>query len=161
MKSIIVYYSLDGNTRYVAEKIAADTGAELLELIPEKPYSTGKIGKFFWGGKSVVLGDMPELHEYRKDFEGYDLVIIGTPIWAGSFAPPIKTFLHEVNLKTAKVAAFACSSSGGADKCFGKIITEGGIDKLEATLSLVDPFSKKQSENDEKIAGFCKILFHQ
>ena len=45
MKILIVYYSLEGNTKYVAEKIAEQTGADLLCLEPEKAYPTGKVTK--------------------------------------------------------------------------------------------------------------------
>lgn len=158
MKAAIVYYSLDGNTRETAEKIAGITGAELLELVPEKAYPTGKVGKFFWGGKSVVFNEMPELLDYRKDFTGYDVVIVGTPVWASSFAPPVKTFLHNADLKNVKLAAFACSAGGGADKCFGKIVDESGAAGLVETLSLIDPKSKPKAENDSRIEDFCKKI---
>ena len=50
MKSIVIYYSLDGNTKYAAGKIADRLGADLIQLIPAKEYPTGKISKYFWGG---------------------------------------------------------------------------------------------------------------
>ena len=57
MKTVIVYYSLEGNTEMTAKAIAAELGAELLPLIPVKAYPTGKVSKFVWGScKPVILG---------------------------------------------------------------------------------------------------------
>ena len=67
MKSIVVYYSLEGNTKYAAEKIAGMIGADLLELKPVKSYPTGKVGKFLWGGKSAVMAETPELEPDEFD----------------------------------------------------------------------------------------------
>ena len=61
MKTIIVYYSLEGNTEYVAQTIANQLDADLLRIEPAKSYPTGGFRKFFWGGKSAVMGETPEL----------------------------------------------------------------------------------------------------
>ena len=52
---IVVYYSLEGNTAYAAEKIAAALGAKTLRLQPKKAYPDSGFRKFFWGGKSAVM----------------------------------------------------------------------------------------------------------
>ena len=50
MKALIVYYSMGGNTEYAARKTAAQTGADLLRLEPEKEYPSSGFRKFFRGG---------------------------------------------------------------------------------------------------------------
>ena len=67
MKSIIVYYSLEGNTEYTAKEIAAKLGADLLRLEPVKAYPTGKVSKFVWGGKSAMMAETPQLKPYQFD----------------------------------------------------------------------------------------------
>ncbi|HBF64511.1 MAG TPA: flavodoxin, partial [Clostridium sp.] len=64
--------------------------ADTVELKTSKQYPTEGFGKFFWGGKSVLFGEKPQIINERIDLSKYDTVVIGTPIWAGSFAPPIK-----------------------------------------------------------------------
>src|SRR5690606_22323297 len=86
----IVYYSLEGNAKYAAEKIGETLSADIIPLIPVKAYPDGKVSKYFWGGKGAVFGETPKLEEYRFDRDRYDLVILGTPIWAGTFAPPLR-----------------------------------------------------------------------
>ena len=88
MKTIVVYFSLEGNTEYVAEKISDYLKTDTLRLEPVKEYPRGNFSKFFWGGKSVVFGETPKLVPYNFDASKYDVIIIGTPVWAGSFTPP-------------------------------------------------------------------------
>ena len=82
MNTLIVYYSLEGNTEYAAKKIAAETGADLLRLEPVKAYPSGKVSKFVWGGKSAVMAETPELQPYQFRPEAYDRIIFGFPVWA-------------------------------------------------------------------------------
>ena len=79
MKAAIVYYSQSGNTSYVAEKVAAILAADLIPLVPVKAYPDSGFKKFFWGGKSALMGDKPALEPYAFDPESYDLVIFGAP----------------------------------------------------------------------------------
>ena len=87
MKILIVYYSLEGNTKYVAEKIAEQTVAEVLRLEPEKAYPAGKVTKYLWGGRSAVMGDAPKLMSYEAELSDYEMIVFGTPVWASPLCP--------------------------------------------------------------------------
>lgn len=158
MKTIIVYYSLEGNSEYAASRIASILNADTLRLEPVKTYPNSGFRKFFWGGKSAMMGETPDLRSYQFVPEKYDRVILGFPVWAGTFAPPIRTFIKENNLKGKHIAAFACQSGSGAEKAFGKLRALLNIDKLEAELILIDPKDKPSGENDRKIDDFCKKM---
>ena len=60
MKTLIVYYSLEGNTEFAAKTIASALGADMLKLEPVKAYPTSGFKKFFWGGKSAVMEEKPQ-----------------------------------------------------------------------------------------------------
>lgn len=156
MKVAIIYFSLEGNTKYVAEKIAEKLDGDIIRLMPLKEYPTGKVSKFFWGGKSSAFRESPVLEEYDFNSEKYDVVILGTPIWAGTFAPPLRTFLKENKLINKKVAFFACCSGGSTEKCFQQF--EKGItdSTVLSTLKLIDPFKNNKAEDDESINNFCE-----
>ncbi|MGB4590322.1 MAG: flavodoxin [Clostridiaceae bacterium] len=158
MKTAVVYYSLEGNTKLAAEKIAAKLGAELIQIIPAKEYPTGKVSKYFWGGKSATFGESPKLEPYHFDQNQYDLVILGTPIWAGTFAPPLRTFMRENELMDKKVALFACCSGGATDKCFEQLKKETGCSTMLSTLRLIDPLKGNPAEVDRQIVDFCATL---
>ncbi len=158
MKVAVVYFSLEGNTKYVAEKIAKVLDADMIQLIPVKEYPTGKVSKFFWGGKSATFKEIPKLEEYRFDSINYDLVLLGTPIWAGTFTPPLRTFLRENKLIGKKVALFACCSGGSAEKCFLQLEKEISDCPVLLTLRLIDPVKNANQEDTERIYNFCAKL---
>lgn len=163
MKTAIVYYSMSGNTKYVADKIAdgIKTSGEVvvIRIEPKKAYPDKGAKKFFWGGKSAVMGETPALRSYEFNIEEYDRIIIGTPVWASTFVPPLRTFINEnPNVKDKKIAIFTCFSGGGADKAIVKIKKYIGIEKFEAELILIDPKDNIKAEDDEKITEFCSSL---
>lgn len=158
MKAVVVYFSLEGNTKYAAEKIADKLQADLIELAPNKDYPTGSVSKFVWGGKSAVLAEKPKLLPYEFNKENYDLVVLGTPIWAGTFTPPLRTFLMEQDLSGKKVALFACHSGGGSSRAFPKMMELLEHSEVVETLSLFDPLVKPNQENNNSLESFCMKL---
>ena len=158
MKTLIVYYSLEGNTEYAATKIAEVCEFDALRLVPVKEYPASGFKKFFWGGKSAVMAETPELEPYTFDADSYDRIVFGFPVWAGNVTPPIRTFVKDNDLKGKRIAAFACQSGSGAEKAFAKLKEAIGIDQLEAELVLIDPKVRQNAENDRKINDFCAKL---
>ena len=158
MKTIIVYYSLEGNTEYAAGKIAGLLGADVLRIEPKKAFPKKGFRKFLWGGKSAVMAEKPDLEPYTFDGAAYDRVIIGFPVWAGNVTPPIRTFVRDNDLKGKKIAAFACQSGSGAEKAFKKLMACIGIDSLESEMILIDPKARPNEKNEQKIRDFCAGL---
>ncbi|MBR0599008.1 flavodoxin family protein [Sinanaerobacter chloroacetimidivorans] len=121
MKSLVVYYSLEGHTRFIADMIIEELGADRLELKPKKEIPKSGFLKFFLGGKSVIFHERPKLLTAIPELDSYDLIVIGTPVWASSFTAPINTFLAHCGINGRKLALFACHAGGGTDKCFDRI----------------------------------------
>lgn len=159
MKTLIVYYSHEGNTEFVVEKISEKIGADTLKLVPVKKYPEKGFAKFFWGGKSAVMAETPELEPYSVDLASYDQVVFGFPVWASNVTPPLRTFIKDhPELKDKKISAFACQSGSGAEKAFEKLKDSIGIDSLDTTLILIDPKARPKDENEVKIQDFCQQL---
>ena len=163
MRTAIVYYSMSGNTKYVADKIAdvikTSGEVDIIRIEPKKAYPDKGAKKFFWGGKSAVMGETPALQPYEFNIEKYDRIIFGTPVWASNVVPPIRTFINDnPDVKDKKIAVFTCFSGGGADKAIDKMKKYIGIEKFEAELILIDPKDKVKEEDDEKMAEFCAML---
>src|SRR5690606_26672866 len=97
-KILIVYYSHDGNTAFIAESIAEALEADILELRPRRIIKSKDFMKFTWGEHEVVMQMRPELDDLDKDPHRYDIIFLGTPVWAWSFAPPLRTFFAENEL---------------------------------------------------------------
>lgn len=154
MKSIVVYYSLTGNTDWVAEEIAQQTGSDLLRINPVKAFPDKGFRKFFWGGKSAVMQEKPALEPYEFDADKYDVIILGTPVWASNITPPIRSFINDnlASLKDKKISVFVCYSGGGAEKAIGRV---KDLIPVENALILTDPKDNPDQDNLNRIKEFC------
>lgn len=158
MKTAIVFYSLEGNVRYVAEKISKELSADLIELIPVKAYPDKGMKKFIWGGSAVTFKKTPDLEPYTFNSEEYELVIIATPVWAGGFTPPLRTFFENNDLTGKKIAAVASSAGGDSRKCLEAIKVAAKTDSFVATLSIVDPKGQPSEAKEKQIAEFIETI---
>ncbi|MGX8706503.1 MAG: flavodoxin family protein [bacterium] len=158
MNTLIVYYSLEGNTEYTAGKIAGALGADMLRVEPVEPYPTRGLAKFLFGGKGAVMKATPALKPYAFDGAKYDRIVLGFPVWAGNITPPIRSFLWENDLKGKQIAAFVCESGAGGEKALKRLADALGLDGLEAQAIFIDPKSRPSAENDRKLRAFCEAL---
>jgi menaquinone-dependent protoporphyrinogen IX oxidase len=114
MKVLVVFYSRTGTTRKLAEFLSKKLEAEVDEIIDLKKRN-GPIG-YMIAGKDATLKRETKIR-FKKDPEKYDLVIIGTPIWAWTITPAVRAYLNQnkENLKEKKLAFF-CTMGGSGDK---------------------------------------------
>lgn len=117
-KTLVVYYSASGNTKAVAEKIAADTNADTFEITPKEPYSDADLD---WTDNSSrvnkehndpSLQDKVELESTDvPDWDSYTTVFVGYPIWWGGAAWPVNQFVTSNDFSGKTVIPFCTSSS--------------------------------------------------
>ena len=125
MKSLVVFFSAEsGRTASVAEKMAAAIGADLFEIKPVKPYTAADLNymnpvarcnREFIAKKQVPVAERVE------NFEQYNLVLIGFPIWYGCAPLVVNTFCAGYDWTGKKVAAFATSGGSGIGKTAKKL----------------------------------------
>jgi len=118
LRTLVLYYSREGNTRFVAESIAHTVGAELQALEPIKEIKLDGF-KYLRGGRQVVYGKRPELEPLLLEPDQYDLVFVGTPVWAFTYAPALRTFFGD-HVQGGHVACF-CTHEGGPGKCLARM----------------------------------------
>ncbi|MFV0343263.1 MAG: flavodoxin family protein [Anaerocolumna sp.] len=157
MKTLIVFYSLKGDTKFLADVIATELESDVLELKPVKEIPKNGIKKFILGGKSVLFKEKPKLCNSMPDFNEYDTIFIGTPIWAGSYTPPIATFLSKTHLHNKRIALFASHAGGGAQKCFTKLQETYGDNSLIGTIEFTDPLK----DDKDKVKTTIKRWLHE
>ena len=160
MKTAVVYYSLEGNTDFVAHEISRCIGADLIRIEPEKEYPSRGVRKFLRGGKSAISGSTPALKPFDFDPDKYDTVVIGSPVWASSPAPPVRSFaaLYADALKEKKLAAFFCYGGSGVERAFEKLADAFGIEGFAARLYLTDPKDRPSPEKTDMIREFSEGL---
>lgn len=111
-KILVAYYSFEGTTELIAQAIAAITQADLLNIKPVNELKSKGFSKYFWGGSQVFMKKTPDLIDFDVDLSQYDQIFVGSPIWAGTYAPPIKSFFKHSALVNKKIYFFYTHDGG-------------------------------------------------
>ena len=93
MKILIAYYSRTNTTKKAAEALAGFFGADIEEIIDKKD-RRGAMG-YMLAGRDAMLKKITNIQECRHNPSDYDLVIIGTPVWAGKITPAIRAYINK------------------------------------------------------------------
>ena len=113
MKKLVVYYSQTSNTQKVAVEIATRLKADIAEIVPVEPYDGDFNATIERGKKELNEGILPAIKPLKANVAKYDIVFIGYPVWFGTYAPPIATFLDQVDLSGKIIVPFCTFGSGG------------------------------------------------
>lgn len=118
-KTLVVYYSASGNTERVSKDIAEAAGADLFEIVPAEVYTSDDLdwtnpdSRVSREHDDESLRDVPLTTTEVPDWDSYDTVFIGYPIWWGIAAWPVDTFVKNNDFTGKTVIPFATSSSSG------------------------------------------------
>jgi len=115
MKTALIYYSYEGNSALIAETIKACIAVDVYEIKTVDRKKRKGFAKFFWGGSQVFFGRKPALLPLSVDVNAYDLIILGTPVWASSPAPALVSFLSKNPISGKKLALYCCHLGGKGD----------------------------------------------
>lgn len=106
MKTAVVYYSLDGNTRETAGLIAKRLGADIFELEEVKKRS-GKPLSFMAAAFGALIGKKSRLKDNpAKKMGDYERIYIGSPIWASRIVPAVNTFVSALKAAGKDIVFF-------------------------------------------------------
>ena len=153
-KTLVLYYSQTGNTKAVAQEIASRLNADMEEIVPVNPYDPDFKATIDRCMKDREEGIVTEIKPVAADIAKYDLIFIGYPVWFGTYAPPIATYLSQVNLSGKKVVPFCTFGSGGLESSLkdfsqqqpeAKIVASYGLRaaRLKAMPKEIDQFLKE------------------
>lgn len=126
---LVVYYSATGNTEAVAGYIAEATGGDLFELEPAEPYNdadlnwTDENSRVTLEHEDESLRDVELVADTVDNWDSYDTVFIGYPIWWGIAAWPVDTFVEANDFTGKTVIPFCTSSSSGLGQS-GELLSE-------------------------------------
>ena len=118
-KVLVVYYSAQNHTKAVAEKIAENLNADIFEIVPENIYTANDLN---WNDSNSrvskehndeSLRDVKLKNTKVDNWENYDTILIGYPIWWGIAAWPVNTFVKDNDFTGKTVIPFCTSSSSG------------------------------------------------
>ncbi|MFO8110252.1 MAG: NAD(P)H-dependent oxidoreductase [Thermoplasmata archaeon] len=140
MKVLISFYSRTGVTRRAAKDIRemllrSDVDCKIEDIL-DKKNRDGKIG-YMAAGKDALMGKETDIGKIKNDPADFDLVVLGTPVWAGNMTPALRTYIKRYK-GDLSAAAFLCTHGGGGEsKTFKEVEKVAGVPPTE-TISLKD-----------------------
>lgn len=153
-KTLMVYYSFEGNVEYIAEKAKEYLDLDLERLIPDSEPPRKGLGKFLAGGHSALFNKLPNLKALDHNLSDYDQLIIASPVWAGTYTPSIGAFLRDNKIQGRRIYLIASSASGSADKMLLKLEDALKGNNVVETLSLQNPLKDPEGAAT-LIHNFC------
>lgn len=122
MKRILVaYYSHSGTTKKVAEQIKLTVGGDLFEIKEVDPYPRDYNAVVKQAKQEIANGFRPEIKGIVPNINNYDMVIVGSPNWWSTIAPPMATFLSQANSSGRTIAPFITHGGGGLNRTISDI----------------------------------------
>ena len=115
--TLVVYYSATGNTEDVANTIAEETGGDIFEIEPADPYTDDDLNWNDVNSRVVYEHDNPDARDVElvsdtvENWDSYDTVFIGYPIWWGIAAWPVDGFVEANDFSGKNVIPFCTSAS--------------------------------------------------
>ena len=154
-KILVVYYSRTGNTRKVSEDLAKRLGADI-EGITDLRKRSG-----FWGymkaARDAMKKKTTEIGETVKNPAEYDLIIAGTPIWAGKMAPAVRTYLMKFSVSIKSAAFFTTAGGSSPEKTLAGMKEIIGKDPV-ATASFLEKELKDEKIYSDKLTAFIESV---
>ncbi|MDR2941079.1 MAG: hypothetical protein LBV17_00610 [Treponema sp.] len=112
MKTLILFYSFSGSTKKLASQKAAETGADIEEIIETKKMFVLKA--YTVGAYRAMKRNKTEIHPIKSQLNSYEKIIIMAPVWAGNPAPAFNSIVEQ--LPSGKKVELVMVSAGGGTK---------------------------------------------
>ncbi len=122
-KRLFIYYSYTGNGDFAAEYLKVQ-GCDLRKVIRKKSLPKSFFFGVLTGGFLATIKHKDKLVEFDANIDGYDDIIIGSPIWNGRISSPINTVLTSLDLKDKNVSFVFYAGSGEGPKAAQRVVQE-------------------------------------
>lgn len=129
-KTLIVYFSVSGNTDKLAKDIQTQVGGDIVRIEPKEAYPEEYEDLRLVARKQYENDERPEIKNKINNIDDYDTVFIGYPIWFGTYPPIIKTFMDEYNLDGKTLIPFNThlgSGTGGTAEAMQKYVPKAKV----------------------------------
>lgn len=145
-KCLVVYYSRTGHTEGVAKALADKLGADIEPI--REPRKRRGFWEYWKSGREAFLGILPAIEPVSHDPADYDIVVLGSPVWASRPSTPMLAFLaaHKNALKT--IACFVTLGGSGAQKTLQRMADAAGTPAF-ATFSATEGELRSGAWKDE------------
>jgi flavodoxin len=132
---LVVYYSLTGNTEKVAKTLSDRLGGDLEKIVELRP-RTGQFARF-WYAFDSIFRRQPPIGPPKHDVGDYDVIVLGSPVWAADMSAPMRSFLAREKGRIGQ-AAFFCTEIGAGGEIALERMAEGSAADPLAILLLTE-----------------------
>ena len=150
MKKLVVFYSLSGNTEIVAKTIAKELKADLYRV--EEIRKRNRVLAYLTGSFAAMRDKCSEIKPVALNVRDYDLIFLGSPIWASRPVPAINAFINDTNFKNKKVIAFFTMGGSRYVKAINNITVK--VEKRSGIIT--DSFAIRAKKNSDAIVKETK-----
>ena len=153
-KVLVLYFSVTNTTKQMAEYIQQKTGADIEALELVNAYSTVYDEIIKRSGEEREGNVLPELKPLKANLADYDVIFLGYPLWFGTYAQPVKTFLASGALNGKTVVPFCTSGSSGVKQ---------SVDEMHSTypaINIADCMGARSSLMDKMPATVDRVLIN-
>ena len=133
-KALVVYYSRTGHSRSVAMELAARCDADVDEIRDSATRRSGLFG-YLRCAREALRSELPPIEPAAANPASYDVVILGTPVWASHMASPVRSYVQAHAAEIRRIALYCTQGGNGGPKVLAEIAELCGKDAL-ATLVL-------------------------
>lgn len=156
-KVLIIYYSLSGRTRAVAERLQSKTGAELYEIQTVKTYPSSHPGVYEEPKRELKEKDLPDLRSSPPDMSSYDLILVGAPVWWYTVPTPLMKFLQDADFAGKRVASF-CTYDSTLGQYHPHFVQQAKNADVREGISLSYPHRIPEPELDERLDNWLRVV---
>lgn len=156
MAELVVFYSLTGKSRQVAEWLAAGLNADIEEIVEQRPRGFGFRG-IFRSAFETLFRRCPPIRPMIHRQAIFDRVILAAPVWGGSLASPARSWLYRYG-RSAKSLGLALQSGDGVDHARALNEFEGVIGCGPKPMLAVSEYDFRDRVAERKVAGFVRSI---
>ena len=149
MKPLVVYYSLTGKTKLVAQVIAEALNAKLVEIKETKSRKPGP-SIYAIGGLEATMNKRSKINPIDVDLKQHDTIFIGSPIWNSRPAPAINSFIYQTNFEGRSIIPFFTMYGDNSEKALANITAK--IEKSQGKVASSFAITTYKVSDEEIIA---------
>lgn len=154
MKSLVVYYSLTGKTKMVAQAIAEALNATLMEITERRPIPIPFV--YLSGGFRAMTNRGSKINPIDVDLKQYERIFIGSPTWGSRPAPAVNSFIYQTNFEGRSIIPFFTMGGDNAEGALANITAK--IERSQGKVAGSFAISSSRVSNDEIIARAKEVV---
>jgi flavodoxin len=140
MKICYIYHSETGNTRGLVDRCLAATGGERIEVHDLQHYN--RISRYLVGGRRAMKGLLDPIEPPTIDVSGYDLMVIGSPVWGGRPTPAINAAIQALKGCEGKKSILFVTCAGSPGECLS--LMKKALEGRSVTVTASVSFTRKE-----------------